>query len=76
MNRFIIHRYAMQPWMDRLPGMTFGPHGIHVERTQTWWKPGAAWFTYLARHGETLRTMKIIARLYPTGSLLGGNDLH
>jgi hypothetical protein len=48
-NRFIIHRYAMQPWMDRLPGMTFGPHGIHVERTQTWWKPGAAWFTYLGR---------------------------
>ncbi len=48
-NRFIIHRYAMQPWMDRLPGMTFGPHGIHLERTQTWWKPGAAWFRYLGR---------------------------
>jgi hypothetical protein len=48
-NRFIIHRYAMQPWMDRLPGMTFGPHGIHLERTQTWWKPGAAWFQYLGR---------------------------
>ena len=24
-NRFVIHRYAMQPWLDRKPGMTMGP---------------------------------------------------
>ena len=36
-NRFVFHRYAMQPWPnpDR-PGMTMGPWGLHYERT----KPG------------------------------------
>jgi hypothetical protein len=23
-NRFVIHRYAMQPWLNRWPGMTMG----------------------------------------------------
>ena len=36
-NRFVFHRYAHQPWLDRWPGMTMGPYGIHYERTQTWW---------------------------------------
>jgi len=37
-NRFVFHRYAMQPWVDdRRPGMTMGPWGQHYERTQTWW---------------------------------------
>jgi hypothetical protein len=48
-NRFIFHRYAMQPWTDRAPGMTMGPWGIHFERTNTWWNQGAAWMTYLSR---------------------------
>ncbi|HBO42755.1 MAG TPA: glycosyl hydrolase family 43, partial [Planctomycetaceae bacterium] len=48
-NRFVFHRYAMQPWMDRLPGMTFGPWGTCIERTLTWFEPGRAWFKYLAR---------------------------
>ena len=26
-NRFVFHRYAMQPWPDRQPGMTMGPLG-------------------------------------------------
>ena len=37
-NRFVIHRYAMQPWRDVQPGMTMGPWGVHYERTQTWWE--------------------------------------
>ena len=28
-NRFVIHRYAQQPWNDRWPGMTMGIYGIH-----------------------------------------------
>jgi hypothetical protein len=48
-NRFVFHRYAHQPWMDRLPGMSMGPWGINFERTNTWWKPGSAWISYLAR---------------------------
>jgi hypothetical protein len=48
-NRFVFHRYAMQPWNDLRPGMTMGQWGIHLERTNTWWEPGAVWFQYLAR---------------------------
>ena len=48
-NRFIFHRYAQQPWMDRFPGMTMGQWGTHFERTNTWWEQGAAWLKYVAR---------------------------
>ena len=48
-NQFIFHRYAMQPWSDRAPGMTMGPWGLHFERTNTWWKQGRAWIEYLTR---------------------------
>ncbi len=48
-NRFIIHRYAHQPWLDQYPGMTMGQWGTHFERTTTWWEQGKAWIDYLAR---------------------------
>lgn len=48
-NRFIIHRYAHQPWMDVFPGMTMGQWGTHFERTTTWWNQGGDWVKYLAR---------------------------
>ena len=48
-NRYIVHRYAHQPWLDKLPGMTMGQWGTHFERTNTWWEPGKAWVQYLAR---------------------------
>ncbi len=48
-NRFVFHRYAHQPWLDRFPGMTMGPYGIHYERTQTWWEQSTAWIQYLTR---------------------------
>lgn len=48
-NRFVFHRYAHQPWLDRKPGMSMGPWGINFERTNTWWAQGAAWISYLAR---------------------------
>ena len=48
-NRFVFHRYAMQPWLDRKPGMSMGPWGLHYERTQTWWEQSKAWHEYLAR---------------------------
>jgi hypothetical protein len=54
-NRFVIHRYQHQPWLDRFPGMTFGPIGIHWERTQTWWPMVSAYHTYLARCQALLR---------------------
>ena len=48
-NRLILHRWAMQPWMDRWPGMTFNKYGIHFERTVTWFEQSAAWLEYLTR---------------------------
>jgi hypothetical protein len=48
-NRFVIHRWSAQPWLDRVPGMTMGPWGIHYERTQTWFEQSRAWNEYLAR---------------------------
>lgn len=48
-NRFVFHRYAMQPWADARPGMSMGPWGLHYERTQTWWEQSRAWHEYLAR---------------------------
>jgi len=48
-NRYIFHRYAMQPWLNRWPGMTMGPYGFNFERTVTWWDPGSAWIQYVSR---------------------------
>jgi hypothetical protein len=54
-NRFVFHRYALQPWPDRQPGMTMGPWGLHYERTQTWWEQSPPWHEYLARCQFLLR---------------------
>ena len=50
-NRFCFHRYAHQPWTapPRLPGMTMGRWGMHLERTQTWWPYAKGFFEYVAR---------------------------
>jgi hypothetical protein len=49
-NRFVFHRYAMQPWTGPVrPGMSMGPWGLHYERTETWWEQSKAWHEYLAR---------------------------
>lgn len=49
LNRFVFHRYAMQPWTNVWPGMTMGQWGIHFERTETWWNQGKPWIDYLSR---------------------------
>ena len=54
-NRIVFHRYAHQPWLDRAPGMTMGPYGVHWERTQTWWDMVPAFHEYLARCQVVLR---------------------
>jgi hypothetical protein len=55
-NRFIVHRYAMQPWVEeRRPGMTMGPYGVHYERSTTWWEDSKAWHQYVARCQYMLR---------------------
>jgi hypothetical protein len=54
-NRFVFHRYQHQPWLDRRPGMTMGPFGVHWERTQTWWDMAPAYHIYLSRCQFMLR---------------------
>ena len=67
-NRFVFHRYAMQPWIGVRPGMTMGPWGIHFERTNTWWKSGRAWMQYLTRCQSLLQRGRFVADvLYFTG---------
>ncbi|MDB5327272.1 MAG: hypothetical protein JWM57_2841, partial [Phycisphaerales bacterium] len=60
-NRFVIHRYAHQPYLDRFPGATMGPWGLHYERTNTWWEMSGGWHTYLSRCQEMLRQGKFVA---------------
>ncbi|MBD0294846.1 MAG: glycosyl hydrolase family 43 [Flavisolibacter sp.] len=68
LNRIIFHRYAHQPHPTALPGMTMGPWGIHFDRTNTWWKPGKAWMSYLSRCQYMLQQGLFVADLlYFTG---------
>jgi len=62
-NRFVFHRYAHQPYLDRAPGATMGPWGLHYERTQTWWEMSGAWHQYLARCQFMLRRGLFVADL-------------
>ena len=62
-NRFVIHRYAHQPYLDRFPGATMGPWGLHYERTQTWWEMSTAWHEYLSRCQFMLRQGMFVADL-------------
>lgn len=70
-NRFVFHRYAMQPWLNEPPGMSMGPWGLHYERTETWWEQSTAWHEYLARCQYLLRQglwVADICFLEPEGS--------
>jgi hypothetical protein len=70
-NRFVFHRYAMQPWLNVEPGMSMGPWGLHYERTQTWWEQSKPWHTYLARCQYLLQQgLPVVDLLYlaPEGS--------
>lgn len=62
-NRFVFHRYAMQPWTNPhySPGMCMGPWGMHYERTQTWWNLSKPWHDYVARCCHMLRQGHFVA---------------
>ena len=62
-NRFVFHRYAHQPYLDRFPGVTMGPWGLHYERTNTWWDWSLPWHQYLARCFYMLRQGVYVADL-------------
>ncbi len=60
-NRFVFHRYALQPWRDVEPGMSMGPWGLHYERTTTWWEQSRAWHEYLSRCQFLLQQGQFVA---------------
>jgi len=62
-NRFVVHRYAMQPWTNPhySPGVSMGPWGLHYERTQTWWNMSKPWHDYVARCCYLLREGHFVA---------------
>ena len=55
-NCFFFHDFTLQPWIDKAPGMTMGPWGLHFSRTVTWWEQGRAWIEYLTRCQYLLQT--------------------
>jgi len=58
-NRIIYHRLAHQPWVSGVnPGMTMGPWGSHVDRTNTIWPYMSTWNTYLSRSQYMLQSGK------------------
>ena len=49
-NKFVFTVFQHQPLNDNLkPGMTFGPYGVHHERTQTWWPMVDGYHKYISR---------------------------
>lgn len=46
-NRFLFHVFSHNPWIDKKPGMTLGVVGLMYQPSQTWFRPGKAWVTYL-----------------------------
>ena len=61
LNRYIFHRYAMQPWTNRWPGMTMGQWGFHFERTVTWWDEGKPWIDYISHCQFLLQQGRAVA---------------
>ena len=61
LNRYTFHRYAMQPWTNRWPGMTMGQWGFHFERTETWWNEGKPWIDYITRCQFLLQQGRAVA---------------
>jgi hypothetical protein len=75
LNFIVFHRYAHQPHPTAVPGMTMGPWGFHMDRTNTWFEDSGRWLTYLARCQYLLQQGKPVADLlYFTGERSPGSD--
>jgi hypothetical protein len=60
-NRFIFHRFAHQPWLDKYPGMTMGQWGINLDRTNTWFELAKPWMQYMTRSQFLLQQGRSVA---------------
>lgn len=67
-NYFELHRFVHQPWMKYEPGLSLGPFGSHLDRTNTWWEQSGGWIDYLARCQLLLQQgLPVVDGLYFTG---------
>jgi hypothetical protein len=60
MNEIVFHCYAHQP-DDRMPAMTLGQFGLHMQRSNTWWEQARDWITSLRRSQFMLRQGRFFA---------------
>jgi hypothetical protein len=75
-NRMILHHWVHQPFDDRYqPGMGMGWWGTHFGRNQSWFEPGKAFFTYLARCQALLQSGEQVSDYLSVGKLDGSSDL-
>ena len=61
-NAYDFHRFVHQPYKG-VPGLTLGPYGSTLERTNNWWEQSVAWETYLARCNFLLQKGLFVADL-------------
>jgi hypothetical protein len=67
-NLYFLHSWAHNPFGDDYrPGWGFAHYGTHFSRNQTWFEPGKAFFTYLARCQMLLQQGTLISH---NGSIL------
>ena len=60
-TRFYIQASAHQPWSDAVrPGLTMGPHGIQMNRHNTWWQQSKGWLSYLSRSQYLLQQGQLV----------------
>ncbi len=78
-NKFILHVWAHQAF-DKEPGVTLNRVGTFFSGTQTWHKPGKAWFDYIQRCSGMLQqglpvadACYFIGEEQPTRSYLRGD---
>jgi hypothetical protein len=60
-NSLYFHRYAHQPNPKAVVGMTMGPWGINLDRSNTWMMKSKPWMDYLARSQYLLRQGDTVA---------------
>jgi hypothetical protein len=60
-NRFCFSEWIMQPWPQRVPGVSFLCIGTVFHRSVTWWEQSRAWNEYVARCQQMLRQGQFVA---------------
>jgi hypothetical protein len=60
-NRFDFSEWIVQPWPDRVPGVSFLFIGTVFHGKLTWWDQSKAWHEYIARCQHMLRQGKFVA---------------